>query len=156
MRRFLFVMGLIFVGLLGSGIAALGYVGVLASQSAEDNKKAAVDLVKDVSDTWSVDRVANVFTPAALAQATSRQGRTAMAVMSRLGSLREVRNVRQTGYNIDFVTGTTVTVTFDGQFEFGKGAVTVTLRYMNDKPKIVELDLKQIRLRVVKQRRVAV
>ncbi len=156
MRRTLIAMGVLFTGLIGVGLGGLGYLGVVASQSSEDNKSAAVALVETVSETWSVDYSQTAFTPSALAQASTPAGRRALAVMSRLGQLRSARNVRQTGYEIDFETGTTVTIAFDGNFEYGSGAVIVAVRYANDQARIVELDLKKIRLVRKRQRRVAV
>jgi len=76
--------------------------------------------------------------------------------MSRLGELQSAHNARQTDYEIDFETGTTVTITFDGRFENGSGAVHVVVRYSNDQARIVALDLKKIRLVRKRQRRVSV
>lgn len=156
MRRILIVMGVLFTGLIGVAIGSIGYLGVLASHSAEDNKSAAVALVETVSETWSIDDSQAVFTPSARAQASTLNGRKALAIMSRLGQLKSARNARQTGYEIDFETGTTVTITFDGRFDYGSGAVTVVLRFTDDDARIVELDLKKIRIVRKRQRRVAV
>lgn len=156
MRRFLLVMGILFTGLLGVGLGLLGTVGVLASHSSETNTERAVELVTDFSQTWSIDDAASSFTRSARAQASSRSGRHALHTMSRLGALQSINDPRQTAYNIDLDVGTTVTVQFKGQFEHGTADVTVFLRYVNDDAKIVELDMKKIRLRIQRQRRAAV
>lgn len=156
MKRILVAMGILFTAVLGVAIGTLGYLGVMASQTADENKSAAVALVESVSETWSVDYSQSAFAPSAIAQASTPAGRRALAIMSRLGKLRSAHNTIQTGYKIDLETGTDVTVTFDGKFDFGSGAVTVVLRYIDDEARIVELDLKKIRLVRKRQRRVAV
>lgn len=156
MRRLLISMGVIFTGLLGLVFGVLAYVGVLASQSADHNKSAAIALVEEVSATWSIDYNQTAFAPSALAQASTPAGRRALAVMSRLGQLKGATHVSQTGYEIDFETGTTVTIAFHGEFQHGSGAVTVVMRFIDEQPRIVELDLKKILLVRKRQRRVAV
>lgn len=156
MRRFLFVMGMVFTTALAVGLGSLGYVGFLASTSAETNTAYATGLVREVSQTWSAEHSQDVFTPTALAQATTASGRNALAVMSRLGELRATTDVRQTGYKIDLKTGTTATVSFDGRFDHGVSHVIVVLRISGDRARIVELDLKNIRLYPKPQRRAAV
>ena len=156
MRRILIAMGVLFTGLIGVALGSFGTLGVLASHSAENNKSAAIALVETVSESWSIDDSYAVFTPAARAQASTRSGRRALAVMSRLGQLHSARDAQQTGYAIDFETGTTVTITFDGRFDHGSGEVTVVLRFSNNEARIVELDLKKIRIVRKRQRRVAV
>nr|MCH9764486.1 hypothetical protein [Alphaproteobacteria bacterium] len=131
MKRILLVLGMIFAGLLGIILGGLGYVGVSASNSASENKATAVRLVHDVSQSWSLTRARRTFADAALAQASSRAGREALATMSRLGPLYDVRNIRQTGYRMEFGVGTTVTVAFKGLFKNGTGEVTVVLRFIN-------------------------
>lgn len=156
MRRAIFVMGIVFTGLIALVVSGIVYLGVAASYSAEGNSATAVQLVDTVSTTWSPDLHQEAFTPTALAQATTVAGRRALRTMSRLGRLRSTSNARQTGYAIDFDSGTKATVTFDGQFDHGSARVTVILRFDQDRARLVELDMKQIRLRVKRQRRAAV
>lgn len=156
MRRMIFVLGLIFVGLMSLAIGGLVYLGVAASYSAEANSTRAVQLVDTVSTTWSPSENQDVFTPTALAQATTVAGRNALRTMSRLGRLRSTSNLRQVGYAIDLETGTKSTVTFDGLFDHGRAKVTVVIRFRQGRAHIVELDMKQIRLRIKRQRRAAV
>lgn len=156
MRRLLLGMGLVLTCVIGLGLASIGTVAFLAVQTRDDNTANAIELVQTVSQTWSIDHTQETFSPVALAQASTPAGRKALSVMSRLGMLNDTHNVSQTGYKIDFETGTTVTVTFDGHFDHGIAAVTVVLRYIDDKARIVELDMKKIRLVRKRQRRVAV
>lgn len=156
MRRVLIAVSVLCAGLMGGALGSFGTLGVVASYSAENNTSAAIALVETVSETWSIDDSHAVFTPSARAQASTPSGRRALAVMSRLGQLKSARNARQIAYEIDFETGTTVTITFDGHFDHGSGKVTVTLRFADDDARIVELDLKNIRIVRKRQRRVAV
>lgn len=156
MRRLFLTVGLICTAVIGAGVAGLGYLGVLASTSADSNKAIAIALVEDVSQSWSMKDIRGLFTEAAAVQAQSRAGQRGLAVMSRLGRLQYASNVRQTGYRIDLVTGTTVTVSFDGRFQNGTSEVTLVFRYVGAAAKVVELDLQRIRVRRVHQRTAAV
>lgn len=146
MKKFLLVMGVIFSALIGMLMGGMSYVGVKAANSAESNKEMAVSLVTTLSETWRAEGRRDVFTPAALKQVESPNGRQAIQVMSRLGKLVDVKGVEQTGYEMTYGGPTTATVRFTGKFEFGTSDVELTLQVDGENARIIELDLKKIRL----------
>ena len=146
MRKFLLAMGVIFSGLIGILIGSLSYVGIQAANSADDNKQMAVQLVTSLSETWHADGRRDIFTPAALQQVESPNGRQAISVMGRLGKLIDVENLQQTGYKVSYGEATTAKITFSGVFEHGTSEVELTLRVDGSRSRIIELNLKKIRL----------
>ena len=146
MKKFLLAMGVIFSALIGMLIGGMSYVGVKAANSAESNKELAVSLVTTLSKTWRAEGRRDVFTPAALKQVESPNGRQAIQVMSRLGKLMDVEGLKQTGFKMTYGAPATATVRFTGKFEFGTSDVELTLQVDGEDALIIELDLENIRL----------
>lgn len=156
MKQMLMTIGLIFTGTVGLAIASLIYVSLMVVHSSDTNKAHAIELVKQISHTWSLAANQDTFTPTALAHASTQQGRRSLAIMSRLGRLTKAGAMRQTGYSIDFDTATSVTLNFSGRFENGTSDVTVVLLLVDGLAKIHDLNLKNIRLWPRHQRSAAV
>lgn len=153
MRKFMFAMGVMFSALIGVFIGSLSYIGVQAANTADDNKKMAVELIEDLSSTWQAAGRRDIFTTAALTQIETANGRQAIRVMSRLGQLVEARDLEQTGYKVAYGEGATATIRFSGVFENGTSDVDLTLKVKGRKSRIVELDLTKIKVRASIKRR---
>ena len=153
MKRFIIGAGIAFLGLIGVTIAGLGWFAYNAVSSADANKAAAVAIVLDMSKSWTVNGIEHRLTSDALENVSTSAGQQAMRAMSQLGVLVKASEVTQTTYNVDMKSGTSATVTFQGQFENGTGNVTVVLREVGNEMKLRYFNLKEAKVRTIATRR---
>lgn len=153
MKRFIMGAGIAFLGLIGVTIAGLGWFAYTAVSAADANKAAAVDIVLDMSKSWTVNGIEHRLTSDALENVSTSAGQQAMRAMSQLGVLVKASEVTQTEYKVDLKSGTSATVTFQGQFENGAGNVTVVLREVGNEMKLLSFNLKETKARSIAPRR---
>jgi hypothetical protein len=153
MKRFIIAAGIAFLGLIGVTIAGLGWFAYTAVSAADANKAAAVDIVLDMSKSWTLNGIEHRLTSDALESVSTSAGQQAMRAMSQLGVLVKASEVTQTAYTVDLKSGTSATVTFQGQFENGAGNVTVVLREVGNEMKLLSFNLKETKARSIATRR---
>lgn len=153
MKRFIIGAGIAFLGLIGVAIAGFGWLAYDAVSAADANKATAVDIVRDISKSWTVKGIEHRLTSDALDNVSTSAGQQVMRVMSQLGVLVQASEVTQTAYKVDMKSGTSATVTFQGQFENGDGNVTVVLREVGNEIKLDYFNLKAAKVRSLAARR---
>jgi len=147
MKRFLMVVGAIsMMGFLPL-VAGLGFIGSQAISSAEQNKKTAVQAIREISQNWSLDGRGKIVAPSLVRIARSPQGSRAFKIFSRLGSLMHADRISQTHFGISSTSGTTATVEFIGTFTHGTAKLTVKLRKQDDVMKVLGFKTTETQLR---------
>jgi hypothetical protein len=150
MKRFLMIFGAISMMGFLSLVAALGFLGGNAISAADQNKTAAVEGIREISQDWSVDGRSNIVASSLIQVASSAQGRRAFKIFSRLGSLVSADKISQTHFGMSTDTGTTATVEFNGTFTNGTAKLTVKLRKQGGVMKIIGLKTTETQLRRTK------
>jgi hypothetical protein len=147
MKRFLMVFGAISMMGFLSLVAGLGFLGTKAITAAEQNKKTAVEAIREISQNWSVDGRGQIVASSLIRVARSPQGSRAFKIFSRLGSLTRADKVRQTHFGMSSGTGTTATVEFIGTFAHGTSKLTVKLHKQDGVMKVRGVETTETQLK---------
>ncbi len=145
MKRFLIVMGALAVLFFTIAGGALGYVGYHAYTTADENKKAAVNAVRILSEDWVPHGKQDVLAAGLVQSAQTPSGKAALLHMARLGKLVDVRKVSQTGYHMSTDEGTRATIEFEAKFTHGESKVRVTLKKVGDVMKMYGVNTSEIK-----------
>ena len=137
MKRLMMVFGAISMMGFLSLVAGLGLLGSQAISAAEQNKKTAVEAIREISQNWSVDGRSKIVSSSLIRIARSPQGSRAFKIFSRLGSLTRADKVSQTHFGMSSKSGTTATIEFIGTFAHGTAKITVKLRRQSDVMKVL-------------------
>ena len=136
MKRLLIMLGTITMLLVGSGILAIGFIGTKAYVSADDNKRAAIAAVKDISKEWSFVGRYDIVDASLVQDAETPRVARFVQNIGRLGQLVSIRDAQQVHFGMSSSEGTTAIVEFHGIFSNGEGKVIATLRKSDGKMKL--------------------
>lgn len=147
MKRILMIFGTISMMGFLSLVAGLGFLGANAISTADQNKTAAVESIREISQDWTVAGRSNIVSTNLIRIAASPNGRRAFKIFSRLGSLVSANEISQTNFGMSTETGTTATIEFVGTFTNGTAKLTVKLRKQDGIMKIVGFKTTETKLR---------
>jgi hypothetical protein len=146
MKRILVGAGILLLAPIVLLLGSWGYVSHQAASSANASKMAAVGIVRDISQTWSVQGIEDRISATALEDFASPSGHESLRSHSPLGALVRVSDVTQASYKMSTSSSTSARVTFHGEFENGAGEVSVVLIQDGAALKLFKLELREARL----------
>ena len=150
MRRLFLLLGT--VGLLFAGIATagLGFLGTKAYVSSDDNKRAAIAAVRELSKEWSFAGRYDIVDASLVRDAQAPRVARFIRNIGRLGQLVSIRDAEQVSFGMSSTKGTTAVIEFHGEFTNGAGKVIATLRKSDGKMKLLGIKIKGGKLKRAK------